>query len=282
MENKGSKKVWLITGCSSGFGKELVMQLSDKGEQVVATARNIDALSYTDATNVLKLKLDVTNAADIKNVVDTTIAKFGRIDVLINNAGYGQGGALEEVSDEAIRAQFETNVFGVINLTKAVLPHMRKQGSGTIQVLSSIAGLISSAGFGIYNASKFALEGLFEAVAAEVAHLNIKVTLVEPGPFRTEFLGGSIKVAESIDDYQKGAVGTTRNYIAGMSYKQAGNPVKAAEFMIEVAETEKPPLRLLLGRSAWERYQNKLNNELKNLESGKHYALDADFADLPK
>jgi NAD(P)-dependent dehydrogenase (short-subunit alcohol dehydrogenase family) len=282
MENKGSKKVWLITGCSSGFGKELVTQLSAKGEQVIATARNIDSLKYTDAANVLKLKLDVTNAADIKNVVDTSIAKFGRIDVLINNAGYGQGGALEEVSDEAIRAQFETNVFGVINLTKAVLPHMRKQGSGTIQVLSSIAGLISSAGFGIYNASKFALEGLFEAVAAEVAHLNIKVTLIEPGPFRTEFLGGSIKVAESIEDYQSGTVGTTRNYIASMSNKQAGNPVKAAEFMIEVAEAEKAPLRLLLGRSAWERYQNKLNNELKNLEAGKHYALDADFADPSK
>ena len=156
---KNDKRVWLITGCSSGFGKELVIQLAARGEQVVATARRPETLDYIQSDHVLKLQLDVTDMKQVDGVIETTIHEFGRIDVLINNAGYGQGGALEEVSDGDIRQQFETNVFGVINMTKAVLPHMRKQQSGHIQVLSSIAGLVASGGFGIYNASKFALEG---------------------------------------------------------------------------------------------------------------------------
>jgi NAD(P)-dependent dehydrogenase (short-subunit alcohol dehydrogenase family) len=279
MEQKSNKRVWLITGCSSGFGRELVMQLVAKGEQVVATARRLESLNYIESPQVLKLVLDVTKPSEIEQVVQTVIAQFGSIDVLINNAGYGQGGALEEVSDAAIREQFETNFYGVVNMTKAVLPHMRKQQRGHIQVLSSIAGLVASGGFGIYNASKFALEGMCEALAAEVAHHGIKVTLVEPGPFRTEFLGGSIRIAPQTPAYTEGAAAISRKYIDSNAGKQAGDPAKAAQYMIEIADMASPPLRLLLGKSAIARYQTKLNNELQNLETIRHMAEGADFAE---
>lgn len=279
MEQESNKRVWLITGCSSGFGRELVMQLVARGEQVVATARRLESLNYIESPQVLKLVLDVTKPSEIEQVVQTVIAQFGSIDVLINNAGYGQGGALEEVSDAAIREQFETNFYGVVNMTKAVLPHMRKQQRGHIQVLSSIAGLVASGGFGIYNASKFALEGMCEALAAEVAHHGIKVTLVEPGPFRTEFLGGSIRIAPQTPAYAEGAAAISRKYIDSNAGKQAGDPAKAAQYMIEIVDMASPPLRLLLGKSAVARYQTKLNNELQNLETIRHMAEGADFAE---
>jgi NAD(P)-dependent dehydrogenase (short-subunit alcohol dehydrogenase family) len=278
MADQKQKKVWFITGCSSGFGKELVNQLVAKGEQVVATARRVESLDYITDSSVLKLKLDVTDKSQVESAVKATIDKFGKIDVLINNAGYGQIGAFEEVSDEEIRVQYETNVFGVMTVTRAVLPHMRKAKSGHIQVLSSIGGLVAGGGFSIYNSTKFAMEGFFEGLAQEVAHLGIKATIVEPGPFRTEFLGGSIKVSgTSLPDYETGAAATSKKYAQDNDGKQAGDPAKAAEFMIEVAQMEQPPLRLLLGKSALSRYKSKLENELKNLETFGHYATDADF-----
>ena len=269
--------VWFITGCSSGFGKELTRQLLEKGEQVVATARHLDSLEDLDSKEqLLKLTLDITDPSAVESAVQEAIGRFERIDVLINNAGYGLGGGLEEASDEQIRAQFETNVFGTINVTKAVLPLMREQKSGYVQVLSSIAGLVSTPGFAYYNGSKFALEGMFEALQQEVKPFGIKVTIVEPGPFRTEFAGSSIKLADPIPEYAETA-GKIRTYFEKTNGKQIGDPKKAAEILISLVEREEPPLRLLLGNWAVERYRQKLEMELKHVNVWEELSRSADF-----
>ncbi len=269
--------VWFITGCSSGFGKELARQLLEKGEQVVATARNLDSLEDLGTDErVLKLSLDITDASAIESAVKEAVSRFERIDVLINNAGYGLGGALEEASDEQIRDQFETNVFGTINVTKTVLPLMREQKSGYIQVISSIAGLVSTPGFAYYNGSKFALEGMFEALQQEVRPFGIKVTIVEPGPFRTEFAGTSIKLADPIPAYAETA-GKIRTYFEKTNGNQVGDPAKAAGILISLVEKEEPPLRLLLGSWAVERYKQKLEMELKHIQAWEELSRSADF-----
>ena len=185
------KKVWLITGCSKGFGRILVEQLLDRtDDSIVATARNLSSIEHFSKTHpdrVLSTQLDVTKEEDIKKTVDAAMKSFHRIDVLVNNAGYGLAGALEECSMDEIRKIFETNVFGPMAMTKAVLPYMRHQKSGYILNISSIAGLIGAAGLSLYNSTKFAVEGLSEGLAQELADFNIKVTLIEPGPFRTDF-----------------------------------------------------------------------------------------------
>ncbi|MDQ1086397.1 oxidoreductase [Siphonobacter sp. SORGH_AS_1065] len=271
--------VWFITGCSSGFGKELARQLLEKGEQVVATARNLDSLQDLDSEKqLLKLSLDITDQSAVESAVKEAISRFERIDVLINNAGYGLGGGLEEASDEQIRAQFETNVFGTIQVTKAILPLMREQKSGYIQVLSSIAGLVSTPGFAYYNGSKFALEGMFEALQQEVRPFGIKVTIVEPGPFRTEFAGSSIKLADPIPAYAETA-GKIRNYFDKTNGNQLGDPVKAAEILIGLVERDEPPLRLLLGNWAVDRYTQKLETELKHIKAWEELSRSADFDD---
>lgn len=269
--------VWFITGCSSGFGKELARQLLEKGEQVVATARNLDSLEDLGLDEqVLKLSLDITDASAVESAVKEAVSRFERIDVLINNAGYGLGGALEEASDEQIRAQIETNVFGTINVTKAVLPLMREQKSGYIQVISSIAGLVSTPGFAYYNGSKFALEGMFEALQQEVRPFGIRVTIVEPGPFRTEFAGTSIKLADPIPEYAETA-GKIRTYFEKTNGNQVGDPAKAAGILIALVEKEEPPLRLLLGNWAVERYKQKLEMELKHIQAWEELSRSADF-----
>ncbi len=275
----GQPRIWFITGASSGFGREMVGQLLAKGEKVVATARNPESLSDLDGhENLLITRLDVTDKASIQNAVHQTTEKFGTIDVLVNNAGYGQMGPLEEVSEEDIRIQFETNVFGLIEVTKAVLPLMRQQRSGHILNLSSIAGLVSFPAVGIYNASKYAVEGLSEALAQEVAAFGIKVTLIEPGAFRTRFHNTqSVKVPDNtIPDYKELTLGTVKR-MQDFDGDQPGDPVKAVTAMIEVADQPEPPLRLLLGKDAWTNFNRKLIQVQEELDRNQSTTLSVGY-----
>lgn len=271
-------KVWFVTGCSAGFGKLIAQELLRKSEKVVATARTEFALADLKGLNdqnLLALTLDVTKPEDITKAVTKAEAHFGGIDVLVNNAGYGIVGALEETTADAIKRIFDTNVFGLINMTKEVLPVMRKQKSGHIINMSSVAGVVCTPGFNIYNATKFAVEGISEALSLEVIHLGIKVTLIEPGPFRTEFLGRSLEHMPAIDDYQ-GSVGKTREYI-GIDGKQPGDPLKAAHIIIELANSANPPLRLPLGNIAVDRIKNKVMAWDKEIKQYEKLARSADY-----
>ena len=273
-------KVWLITGCSTGFGRVLAQELLANGNKVVVTARkmsSIEDLQLKYPENAFCLELDVSNNAQINYVTESAIKKFGQIDVLVNNAGYGICGALEEAPENEIRRIFDTNVFGLIEMTRAVLPHMRKKMSGHILNISSVAGLVSTPGFGIYNASKFAVEGISEALAGEVSSFGIKVTIIEPGPFRTDFAGRSIYVCEQMKEYDQAMHGT-RDYIQKANGNQAGDPLRASFLMMRVVDMENPPLRLPLGKMALERIHIKMksfNEELKRFEKD---SLATDFS----
>jgi NAD(P)-dependent dehydrogenase (short-subunit alcohol dehydrogenase family) len=274
-----SRRVWLITGCSTGFGFELCRLVLAKGDRLVATSRRLDPLSALQPQfegQLLTLQLDVTDERNVKRVVATTIQEYGRIDVLVNNAGYGLAGTLEEATDEELRDQFETNLFGTLRLTRAVLPHLRQQRSGRILVLSSIAGLVSNRGLCLYNGSKYALEGIFEGLAQDVAPLGIHVTLVEPGPFRTQFAGGSLKQTKPIDDYVE-TVGSMRRYFEKVDGQQEGDPVRAAQIMLDLAGMDQPPLRLLLGKVALNRLREKYTRVLQEADAWETTTLSADF-----
>jgi len=273
-------KVWLITGSSTGFGRSLTEAVLKQGDRVIATARKPEQLDdlvqhYPDA--VKAVRLDVTQPQEASNAVDAALTTFGRIDVLVNNAGYGSLGALEEISDAVVRQQFETNVFGALNVTRAVLPVMRRQRSGHILNISSIGGFVAFPGVGAYNGSKFALEGLSEALAQEVAHLGIKVTIVEPGAFRTDFSGRSLVLPEQrIDDYAETS-GKVLDWATGVDGQQPGDPDKAAAAMIQVVESDNPPLRLLLGEDAVTLMENKLRSLKEELETWKAVSLSTAF-----
>ncbi len=272
-------QVWLITGCSSGFGRVFAEAALKEGHAVVATARDAASLEGLDAAapdRFLPLALDVTDPAACHRAVEAAAAKFGRLDVLVNNAGYGMVGALEESSGGEIRRLFETNVFGLIEMTKAALPRMRARKSGWIVNLSSIAGLAATPGFPIYNASKFAVEGLSEALAGEVAPFGIRVLLVEPGPFRTDFAGRSIVHATPLPDYKE-AIAATRRYIADADGHQAGDPERAARAILDHTAQNRPELRMLLGKIAMTRMEAKLKTLRSELDSGLERALGADF-----
>jgi NAD(P)-dependent dehydrogenase (short-subunit alcohol dehydrogenase family) len=276
------QRVWFITGASTGFGRVLAEEALRAGHKVIATARKpeqIANLGYQCSDRCLVLPLDVTNQAQIDSAVDQAIAKFGRVDVLVNNAGYGVAGAIEEVSEAEFMPMFETNVFGLLRVTRAFLPHLRKQRSGHILNLSSIGGVVASPGMGYYNATKFAVEGISEALAAEVGPLGIRVTIIEPGPFRTDFLGRSGVVAKTrIPDYDATA-GNMRKYFAENDGKQKGDPVRAVHAMMQVVESPNPPLRLLLGASAVQRLRSKLANWEKEITTWEQVTLSADFPD---
>lgn len=273
-------KVWFITGSSTGFGRALTEAVLKRGDRVVATARkpeqlNTLAAQYPDT--IKTARLDVTNPQEIHAAVNATITVFGRIDVLVNNAGYGCMGALEEVSDAAIRQQFETNVFGALNVMRAVLPTMWQQRNGHILNLSWLAGFVSFAGVGVYNGSKYALEGLSEALAKEAAPLGIKVTLVEPGAFLTDFNGRSLIVPEQqIEDYISTS-GQMLSWLQRNDGKQPGDPDKAVATMIEVVESNNPPLRLVLGADAFEAIEAKLKSVMAELAEWKQVFLDTAF-----
>ncbi len=275
-----SRKVWLITGCSKGLGRSLAEAVIRQGYHAVVTARDastLDALIELAPERVQALALDVNSESQVHEAVGRTIARFGRIDVLVKHAGYGLAGAVEEISDAEAREQMETNVFAVLKLTRAVLPHMRAQKSGHILNISSAAGFVATPGLGIYNASKFALEGFSEALAQEAAHLGIKVTLIEPGPFRTDWAGPSLATPHKlISDYASTAHKTIQT-LNGYSGKQAGDPQKAAIAMILVVESPKPPLRLPLGEMAMGRIRNKLASVAAELDAWEQVALDTSF-----
>jgi len=273
-------KVWFITGASSGFGRLLAEHLLTLGANVVATARRPDTLNdltIKHAANSQILALDVTKPEQIDAAVKDAIARFGHVDVLVNNAGYGVTGALEEVSEKEFMPMFETNVFGLIALTKAFLPQFRARRSGNIVNLSSIGGLIGLPGWSMYNATKFAVEGLSEALGAELEPLGIHVTIIEPGPFRTEFLGTSgVKSGNQIGDYAQTA-GKTREYFESQNGKQPGDPQKAVEAIVAAVSAPKPPRHLLLGKLALDRYRGKIKAFDAEIAEWEPITLGADF-----
>jgi NADP-dependent 3-hydroxy acid dehydrogenase YdfG len=276
MSEQSPQRVWFITGASTGFGKVLTEKLAAQGQKVVATARKPEQIT-TSGENVLTAALDVTRQDTVDAAVQAAIAKFERIDVLVNNAGYGLVGAIEEPSEAEIAQVFETNVFGLLRVTRAVLPHMRAQKSGHILNLSSIGGLIATPGLGYYNATKFAVEGLSEALRGECEPLGIKVTVVEPGPFRTDFLGRSGAISERvIEDYVPTA-GKARQYFSDNDGKQAGDPNRAIAAMIAAVEAPEAPRHLLLGKSAHDRMTARIAQWQKDLEAGRETAINADF-----
>lgn len=243
-------KTWFITGASRGFGALVTERLLAKGDAVVATARNPESVVARFGThaNLLPVALDVTRDGQAIAAADAAVARFGRIDVLLNNAGFGLMGAVEEATAAEIEAVFRTNVFGLIAVTRAVLPHMRAARAGRVLNISSIGGYRGAAGFGVYCATKFAVEGLSEALHDELAPLGIHVTAVEPGYFRTDFLdGASLTVSTArIADYDATA-GKVRQLAAGLSYNQPGDPAKLADVLVRFAEVPDPPPRLPLG-----------------------------------
>jgi len=272
--------VWFITGCSTGFGRELARIALERGMRVVATARDASTLADLVAghqQDALAVALDVTDNKQIAVSVESAEAKFGRIDALVNNAGYGYFAAIEEGEEPEVRAIFDTNVFGLIEMTKAVLPVMRRQRRGHIVNISSIGGLVGFPGVGYYNATKFAVEGLSEAMSKELEPLGIKVLIVEPGPFRTDWAGRSLKKTKhEISDYTETA-GARRRQVSDYSGKQPGDPVRAVEAIIKAVESPNPPLRLLLGKMAFETAQQKIESMSKELKAWKDTTLGADF-----
>ncbi|MBW4688915.1 MAG: SDR family NAD(P)-dependent oxidoreductase [Komarekiella atlantica HA4396-MV6] len=279
-KNPVAPKVWLITGCSTGFGRALAEAVLKKGDEVLATAREPEQLrplieDYPETAKAVYL--DVTLSQDIQAAVDTAIATFGRIDVLVNNAGYGLIGALEEVNDTDIRQQFETNFFGALRLMRAVLPLMRQQGSGHIVNMSSTAGLVGFGGSSIYCGTKFALEGTSEALAKEVESFGIKVTLIEPGAFRTNFNGRSLAAAEQSIDAYATVSGASLQWFKEMDGKQPGNPAKAAQAIIQAVESHHPPMRLALGTDAMSLIQEKLESVKTNLDAWQQVTVSTDY-----
>lgn len=244
-------RVWFITGSTSGFGRALVDAARARGERVVATARRPDALGELEGDDVLVLELDVTRDEAIKPGLDAAVERFGRIDVLVNSAGIGFVGALEEMRLDDLRGAMETMFFGPAALTRAVLPRMRAQGSGTIVQISSQGGRMAGPGVSAYCAAKFALEGLSEALAGEIAPFGVRVLIVEPGNFRTGLLGPSMHTAAPMEAYAT-TVGVTRSYFASEDGRQAGDPAKAAAAIMTALDADEPPLRLVLGADAVE------------------------------
>jgi NAD(P)-dependent dehydrogenase (short-subunit alcohol dehydrogenase family) len=247
-------KIWFLTGASSGLGQALTEAIRAKGDKVAATFRQAEqasAFTQQHGGNGIGLVMDMTNHQQVKGALEQAIKEYGTIDVLVNNAGYGTVGAIEEFSMEEIRQQMETNFFGMAALTKEVLPLMRQKKSGHIIQMSSVSGFRAMGGFGVYNASKFALEGFSEALAQEVAHFGIRVTIVEPGPFRTEFAGGSIKKPQTRSDaYKEGQVANMYKYIEQAHGNQEGDPVKGAQAIVDFVYSDSTTLRLPLGKAA--------------------------------
>ena len=272
------QSVWFVTGCSTGFGHELATQLLAQGSKVVATARNPKSLSaFADHANALVLQLDVTRPAEIAAAVKAAEKHFGSIDVLVNNAGIGYFAAVEEGEDAEIRRMFDINLFGLAAVTRAVLPGMRQRREGFIVNLSSIGGLRSFPAIGWYNATKFAVEGLTEALWQEVEPLGIKVMLVEPSGFRTDWAGRSAHESKlQIADYAATA-GAGRAGVRAVSGQQAGDPVRAASAIIKVVEGPSPPHRLLLGNGAYDTAMAKLATLTQDFQAWEAVSRGADF-----
>ncbi len=273
-------KVWFITGCSTGFGRELAKWVLKQGYKAVVCSRNTGDISdivavYPDTS--LSLRLDVTQQEDISAAVTAALHRFGRIDVLVNNAGIGYFGAIEESEEDEVRRMFEINFWGLAHVTKAVLPHMRKQRSGHIINISSIGGLVAFPALGFYNATKFAVTAYSEALAKETAPLGIKVTNIAPSGFRTDWAGRSAKdSAVVIEDYATTA-GANKKTVRGYSGSQKGDPVRAAAAIVKVVESENPPLVLLLGSAALRNAKHKLEVLQSDFNKWEEITRGADY-----
>jgi len=275
-----TNRTWLITGCSTGLGRALAEVLIARGETVFATARNADQLGDLVAghDNAHALKLDVTVSEDITAAV-AAVEQAGGVDVLVNNAGYGYLTAFEEGDEAGYRAQFETNMFGLIALTKAVLPGMRARGSGHIVNISSVGGLVGNPGSAYYAATKFGVVGLSEALYKEVGALGIKVTVVEPGPFRTDWAGRSLQSASERIEAYANTVHERLDQLAKISGHQQGDPVRAAEAIITAVNSDEPPLNLILGAPGLEMARQKLAALTAEIDRWKALTLSADYPD---
>ncbi|HSI59868.1 MAG TPA: oxidoreductase [Ideonella sp.] len=277
-----SAKTWLITGCSSGLGAAIAEAALAHGDQVMLTARDPNTLrpiaARWTAGQARVARLDVTDPATAAQAISETEAAFGRLDVLVNNAGFGVIGAVEEVSPTEYRRMFETNVFGLIETTRAALPALRRS-RGRIVNLSSGSGVASRAGFGLYSASKFAVEGLSEALAQEVAPLGIRIILVEPGAFRTEFLGRSMLLAEQRLPIYEDTASKLREYSSSMSGKQPGDPVRGAAVVFDAVHAQEPPLRLPLGPDAHRLIRAKLASVAADLDAWSERTQGTNFVE---
>ncbi len=275
-------RVWFITGASRGFGALIAEAALKAGDAVVATARDPSTVTKRLGTHerLLAMRLDVTSETEAHEAAGQAVKAFGRIDVLVNNAGYGLLGAIEEASAAETSKLFATNVFGLMGVTRAVLPHMRRQRAGHIINVSSVGGYTGYPGWGVYGATKFAVEGISEALAAEVAPLGIKVTVVEPGFFRTDFLDESSlsRTALQIEDYRD-SVGKTRAHAADVNHGQRGDPRKLAQAFMELVNTVNPPLRLPLGSDTVERIEAKNAFVAKEIGQWRQLATSTDFTD---
>lgn len=275
-----ANRVWLITGASSGFGRTLAEAVIARGEKAIVTARRGEALAELEAIDparVLAIPFDVTDANARKNAVASALEKFGGIDVLANIAGRGSLGAVEEFPLEQLRAQMELNFFAAAEMTRDVLPQMRKQGSGHILNLTSIGGLISIGGFGVYCASKFALEAWTEALADEVARFGIKLTLVEPGNFRTEFAGdANMRPTKRLDAYRH-VIAPIEDFLYGQNGKQPGDPAKAADAMITVVNDPNPPRHLVLGGDAYDILDRTMAARMADIDRYRELGHKTDF-----
>jgi len=272
--------VWLITGCSAGFGRALSERVLAHGHRCVATARAVASVEPIVAPfpdRALAVALDVTDAAQRERAATAAEARFGRIDVLVNNAGWGYNAAVEEGEDDVVRAMFDVNFFALAAMIRRVLPGMRARGRGHIVNFSSIGGLIGNPGSGYYCATKFAVEGLSQALAKEAGPLGIRVTLVEPGPFRTDFQGRSMTLPKAINDAYAQTSGARREQLRQSSGKQPGDPYRAADAIIAAVESANPPLHLLLGKVALDRARENLESRRKSIDEWEAVTLSADF-----
>jgi NAD(P)-dependent dehydrogenase (short-subunit alcohol dehydrogenase family) len=275
-------RVWFITGASRGFGALIAEEALAAGDAVVATARDPSSVTARLGSHerLLATRLDVTDEAEAHQAAGLAVKKFGRIDVLVNNAGYGLLGAIEEASAKETEKLFGTNVFGLLGVTRAVLPHMRRQRSGHIINLSSVGGYTGYPGWGVYGATKFAVEGISEALAGEVAPLGIHVTVVEPGFFRTDFLDETslARTAQQIDDYRE-TVGKTRAHAADVNHGQRGDPRKLAKAFMQLVNAANPPTRLPLGSDTVERIESKNAHVAQELAAWRDIATSTDWTE---
>lgn len=274
-----ASQVWFVTGASRGLGFAIARAVLEKGDVVVAAARNASRAEQVlgPSDRVFTVSVDVTDRASIQRAADTAVARFGKIDVIVNNAGYGLMGAVEELDAPELEDVFKTNFFGAREVIRALLPTLRSQRAGWIVNISSVGGFTGTPGAGAYNASKFALEGLSEALAQELTPLGIRVLIVEPGYFRTDFLNDSMRIAKAkIADYADTA-GRTIQTIAERNGKQPGDPRKAARAIIKAVESPHPPLRLVLGADAVERVTNKLAAVRHDLDDWREVSMGTDF-----
>lgn len=271
-------KVWFITGSSRGLGRSLTEAVLATGDKVAATARNTDSLNELENKypgQVFPVKLDVNDKARVHKAIADTVARFGKVDVLVNNAGFGITGAVEAYTDEQVRTQLETNLYAPIEITRAVLPYMRKQRSGHILQISSIGGRVGSGGVSIYQAAKFGLSGFSEGLAVEVAPLGIKIICVEPGGFRTDWAGDSMTYAPHVEGYET-TVDVRVNAFKSGSFTPTGDPGKAAQVMIDMVNTPEPPLHLLLGSDAVGIVKYSEAAKLRELEKWESTSLSTD------